>query len=75
MAKRGKAHFWFEIYPSVHKELLPVMPQFTGILCSEFICVLDSCSAFCSYAGLGCSNSENHENSWFATDVAGSTVR
>jgi hypothetical protein len=39
MAKRGKAHFWFEIYPSVHKELLPVMPQFTGILCSEFICV------------------------------------
>jgi hypothetical protein len=27
--KRGEAHFWFEIYPSVHKELLPVMPQFT----------------------------------------------
>jgi hypothetical protein len=27
--KRGKAHFRFEIYPSVHKELLPVMPQFT----------------------------------------------
>ncbi len=36
--KREKAHFWFEIYPSVHKELLPVMPQFTQILCSEFIC-------------------------------------
>jgi hypothetical protein len=45
------------------------------ILCSEFMWVLDSCTAFCSYAGLGCSKIENHEDSWFATDVAGSTVR